>query len=71
MRQYAIKHMMDRLSEVNFTVVSDWFDFTLNEKKKYPYLKVTDRMAYTSEDILWEDSLGGVLPEKFCAVLLS
>ena len=55
MRQYAIKHMMDRLREANLTMVSGWFDFTFNEKKKYPYIKVTDRMAYTLEDILWEE----------------
>ena len=50
-----MKNMMDRLKAANLTTVYGCFDFTFNDKKKYPYLKVTDKIAYTVEDILWEE----------------
>ena len=66
MRQYAIKKMMDRLRETNLTMVSGWFDFTFNERKRYPFLKVTDQIAYTVEDILWEEGYSLSNSVRYC-----
>ena len=44
-----------RLEQANLLHLNAKFNFKFNEKKKFPYLKVSDEVAFSVADILEEE----------------